>query len=291
MSDAQRPVTANALRREISARHRQRTDVCTHEVSFGRGESVLYDAAGAEGHGNFLPASFRRILADPAWARRLEKSYTGDSWMPRVNDRQRHELDTAASSDALLMNVFCYPGVLRRRALCACLGVAPGLRPDFGVRAGLPMRGGEVDRTEPDMALGDLFVEAKLTEGGFGRASQDRLLRYDGVEAAFALDDLPRVSGHFVGYQIIRGLLAAGLHGSRYLVLLDARRAELAEVCFQLRTWQEVAACLPKALRGFLAEKYGIEAVLGASDSMAAAQESLPQGLKPALQTSHKRHD
>ena len=254
------------------------------EISFGRSGSVLYKT-GAEGeHGNFLAASYRRIVRDPEWARRLEKAYTGDQWMPRAQDRRRGELECASSSDALLMNVFCYPGVLRRRALCACLGVEPGVRPAFGARASLPMQGGEVDRTELDMVLGDVLVEAKLTEGGFGKASRERLLRYSGVEEIFSVEELPHTghahkrqagTGHgYAGYQIVRGLLAAERLGSRYIVLLDGRRADLADLCFQvvaaahsaavrsrfqLRTWQEIAVCVPPAVRGFLAERFGIE--------------------------------
>ena len=136
------------------------------------------------------------------------------------------------------------------------------------------MRNEEVDRTELDMALGDVLFEAKLTEGGFGRASRDRLLRYGGAEEAFALEDLPQTGGQFSGYQILRGVLAALQRESRYVVLLDARRADLVEICFRvlcavricevssrfrLLTWQELAAGLPKSVQAFLAEKYGIE--------------------------------
>ncbi len=77
------------------------------------------------------------------------------------------------------------------------------------------------------------------------------------------------------GYQLVRGLLAAVQADASYVVLLDARRADLREQCFRvlaavrsaevrsrlrLRTWQEVAAVLPRSLQGFLGEKYGIEA-------------------------------
>ncbi len=267
--------SSGALRREISARHRLREEPADgREVSFGRSGSVLYQSDGNGEHGNFLASSYRRIVRDPEWARRLEKAYTGDRWMPRAQDRRRAELDCASSSDALLMNVFCYPGVLRRRTLCACLGVEPGVRPAFGIRPSLPMRRGEVDRTELDMVLGDVLVEAKLTEGGFGKASHDRLLRYCGVEEIFSVADLPHTGRGYEGYQIVRGLLAAERNGGRYLVLLDGRRADLAEICFrvvaaahtatsrsrfQLRTWQEIAACVPPVVRGFLAERFGIE--------------------------------
>ncbi len=246
-----------------------------HEVTFGRVPSVIYADDDQGSHGNFVPASYRRILANPAWATRLAKTYTGGAQLPRARDRRRSELECAASSDALLMNIFCYPGSLRRKRVCECLGVDPGLLPAFGVRAQLAMRGGEVDRTEFDMELGDLWIEAKLTEGGFGRAGRERMLRYTGMDKMFDLDELPKGAAHFAGYQVVRGLLAAVQHQRRYLVLLDARRADLEEICFRvlrsardaearsrfrLVTWQELAAALPPALQRFLVEKYGIAA-------------------------------
>ena len=128
------------------------------------------------------PGSYRRILANELWRKRLEKVYTGSGWIARAHDTKRAELDCCASSDALLMNVFCYPRVLWRGELCALLGTERGLAAEFGVRAELPMRRSEVDRTELDLRLGELLVESKLSETGFGTASRERLLRYLDVE-------------------------------------------------------------------------------------------------------------
>ena len=262
-----------SLRQELNARNLQRAGDLRHEVTFGRVASVLYDADLRGGHGNFIGASYRRICADEGWRRRLQKSYTGGAQVPRAQDRWRGELECANSSDALLMNVFCYPGVLRRAALCALLGVDRGLRPEFGVRAGLAMRRGEVDRTELDLQLGDLLIEAKLTETGFGTASRDRMLRYSGVEEVFEVEDLPWSAGGVRGYQLIRGVLAARAYGGKFLLLCDARRPGLQEPWFQvlrairsydlrsrmaLLHWQELASTLPPVLRGFLTEKYGM---------------------------------
>lgn len=271
-----RTASPGFLRAEISARNRLRAEGFAHETTFGRDPHVLYAPAEEGGDGNFLPAAYRRIVAEPAWARRLEKAYTGGARVPRAGDRRRGELECAASSDALLMNVFCYPGVLRRARLCALLGLEPGLRPEFGVRALLPMRGGEVDRTELDMRLGGLLCEAKLTEGGFGMASRERLLRYTGVGEVFETDELPWTARGVAGYQVVRGVLAAQAAGARFALLCDGRRADLVEQWLrvaravrsselrsrvQLCTWQEIAATLPPAVRRFLVEKYGIEAV------------------------------
>ena len=266
-------LSSRALRAELSARNLQRGSAIGCEVSYGRLPSVVYAGDDEGGHGNFLRASYRRILANPAWAQRLEKSYTGGQHLPRAKDRWRGELECAASSDALLLNVFCYPGVLRRSGVCALLGIEAGLQPSFGVRAELPMRNGEIDRTELDMCLGSTAAEAKLTESGFGRASRDRILRYEDVEATFDLQSLPRAGNSYLGYQLVRGLLAAIGRDGHFLVLLDGRRADLQEICFRvlgavqqaevrsrlrLRTWQELAGVLPPVLQQFLEEKFGI---------------------------------
>jgi hypothetical protein len=265
-------VSPGALRVEVHARGLARAAAA--ELSGSDRPCVVYAEDTLGGHGNFLTASYRRIVANAAWARRLGKTYTGSRHLPRAADRWRGELESAASSDALLMNVFCYPGVLRRREVCALLGIEPGLRPEFGVRAELPMRNGEVDRTELDMRLGSTLAEAKLAETGFGRASRERLLRYTGVESLFSIDDLPRSGTMFAGYQIVRGLMAAVQNEDAYVVLVDGRRSDLVEVCFRvlgavrsaevrhrlrLRTWQEVAAGMPSTVQRWLAEKYGIE--------------------------------
>ena len=85
---------------------------------------------------------------------------------------RRSELECANSSDALLMNLFCYPGLTRRPGVCRLLGVDAGLRPEFGVRVQVPLANGRVDRTEVDMQLGDLS----------GRGEADR----DGISAGAA---------------------------------------------------------------------------------------------------------
>jgi hypothetical protein len=50
------------------------------------------------------------------------------------------------------------------------LGVPSGLTPLFGFRPQIPLRNGRTDRTEIDLKLGELMVEAKLTETDFQTA-------------------------------------------------------------------------------------------------------------------------
>jgi hypothetical protein len=266
-------LSSSALRREISVRNLVRARGHEHELTYGEVTSVIYcDQEGA--HGNFYPASYRAICARPEWARRLEKSYTASSRVPRSGDRQRYELDCANSSDALLMNVFCCPRVMDRVELCELLGVEHGLAPEFGERAELPLRRGHVDRTEIDMRLGDLLVEAKLTETGFQTAQMRLLERYTQLEEVFDPDALRRSgNGGVRGYQLIRCVLAAHASGGSFAVLCDARRRDLVEEWFgvmcavrslsfrsrlKLVTWQELAAVVPRGLRRFLDEKYGV---------------------------------
>ena len=255
----------------------------SHEQTYGRVPSIVY-APHEDGrsHGNFINSSYRRILADPAWRARLHKAYTGGLRIARTHDRTgRAELDCANSSDALLMNVFCYPGVLARPALRDLLGLEAKVMAEFGVRLGVPLRAGVqggtgLDRTETDLRLGDLLLEAKLTETDFQSPPARLVQRYRDPDEVFDVADLPRSPTHaFAGYQLIRGTLAAHAHGARFAVLCDARRVDLAEQWFavlravrsaalrsrlQLVTWQELAATTPLRLRQFLSAKYGIAA-------------------------------
>jgi hypothetical protein len=123
------------------------------------------------------------------------------------------------------------------------------------------------------MRLGDLLVEAKLTESAFPPASTHLLLRYPALDEVFDLADLS-ISGDTVeSYQLIRGVLAAHHTHSLFLLLCDTRRADLIEKWFNMvravrsysfrsrlkfLTWQELAQALPSKLQHFLEEKYGI---------------------------------
>jgi hypothetical protein len=123
------------------------------------------------------------------------------------------------------------------------------------------------------MKLGDLLVEAKLTETGFQTASARMIERYRDIEEAFDSEALMRSGDVVPCYQLIRGVLAAFSTGGSFCVVCDARRPDLIEKWYQtiravrscilrsrlrLLTWQELTALLPRALQGFLAAKYGI---------------------------------
>jgi len=171
------------------------------------------------------------------------------------------------------MNIFCYPRVLMQR-LCTLLGVDPSAEPEFGYHPRVELDRKLLDRTEIDMRLGNLLVEAKLTESDFQFAPLRLIERYPHFDAIFDREALRITRRGVAGYQLIRGVMVALAEEARFCVLLDARRPDLIEAWYaviravrsyqmqarlRLLTWQEIAATVPVPLVQFLDTKYGIE--------------------------------
>jgi len=244
-----------------------------HSLSYGEMPVVCF-APEESRHGNFIGASYKAILANPSWRRRLAKIHAqGKKSLPTTDRGRWMELDTCTSSDALLMNIFCYPRLSRAGAF-ELLGVASTATPQFGYKARVPLLNGRSDQTEVDMRLGDLLFEAKLTESDFQTAEKKILARYRDFLAVFDYEQLPQSDTHYLSYQLLRNVLAAHALRCAFCVLLDARRPDLIEAWYavmrcvkpvELRTalrvltWQELACALPCALQDFLVAKYGIE--------------------------------
>lgn len=267
---------AAALRQELRVRNLTYAEKhgLAHQLSYGEAPIVCYEPNGAA-HGNFLRQSYRAILANPDWARRLRKPHTSArSALPRNDRGFWAELDSSNSSDALLMNVFCCPRVFADGRVCDLLGVERGATPEFGWRARVPLANGRADATEVDMRLGNLLVEAKLTESDFQVSTRpEHVERYRDLAKVFDRRRLPRVGKQYVSYQLIRNVLAAQASVGSFCVLFDERRPDLREQWFAIMscvqpvdlrlrckalTWQELAAVLPRRLQRFLEEKYGI---------------------------------
>jgi len=265
---------AGALRRELSARNQQiaRVTAVPHELTAAETPSVIFEGNGTQ-HGNFNPASYRNICANPEWVRRLAKVHTGSRRASPAAGWRWRELDCANSSDALLMNIFCHQRTIRNVAVSAMLGVACGQTPKFGFRPAIPLKSGKTDRTEIDMKIGDLLVEAKLTETDFQTAPARMMERYRDLAEVFDPEHLLVFGDVVSGYQLVRGVLAAHATGGSFCVLCDARRPDLIEQWYsvmravktcdlrcrlQLLTWQELTAVLPTSLQKFLAAKYGL---------------------------------
>jgi len=265
---------ASQLRRELIERSRQYAHERSlpHQLSYGSLPVVVFEASPVC-HGNFCDTSYKEILKEPNWQRRLQKVHAQQKALPTKENGRWRELDSCNSSDALLMNIFCYPRLSQRPHLCGLLGVGPGSHPQFGIPARVPLLDSKVDRTEVDMKLGDLLVEAKLTETDFQCAGKDVVERYRDFRQVFDWRRLPQTRDSYLSYQLIRNVLSAYATGRSFCVLCDARRPDLMEMWFEVMqcvtsldlrlrckvlTWQELAAFMPGTLQSFLALKYGI---------------------------------
>ena len=103
------------------------------------------------------------------------------------------------------MNIFCHPAVFNGQALAPAvanlLNVDPTAQPNFGINPKVPLktlRKGRsklpaelTDRTEIDLQLGNLFLEAKLTESNFQTATARLIERYGDLETVFDVQRLP----------------------------------------------------------------------------------------------------
>jgi hypothetical protein len=266
------------LREELSLRALSWASInnLSHECTIGNLPSVVFHENEGASHGNFHPASYKCIRRRPEWNRRLRKSHTSARRYLPSHDAERSELDTAASSDALLMNIFCHPQAFAAGSpLRLLLATEAPERLQFGWKPRIPLMADHIERTEIDLRIGDLFIEAKLTEAEFQRAPRLRVERYRDFSSVFDVGLLPQSTELYLHYQLIRGVLSAYVEqGTRYCVICDARRPDLMEAWFsvaravrlaslrsrlQLATWQEIAATLPKSMRTWLAGKYGIE--------------------------------
>ena len=207
---------AGSLRRELS-RRAERYALKTglpHCLSYGGSPTVCFESYGNSRHGNFLPATYKAILRNPNWRHRLQKVHSqGRTSLPPCKNGIRRELDACTSSDALLMNVFCYPGVFRNGRVGSTLDVKPLAILEFGFRARVPLANGKFDRTEVDLRLGDLLIEAKLTESDFQRSPKTAVRAYRDFNEVFDQEDLAQTERDFLSYQLIRNVLAAHASG------------------------------------------------------------------------------
>lgn len=264
-----------SLRSELSLRSLRFavTHGFLHELTDGQIPSIIFGREEDGRHGNFHPASYRRICAHPKWSKRLDKVHTASKRSRVRANWQWKELDCANSSDALLMSIFCHPYTVTSASVRAMLGIESSEAAEFGFKPRTPLHRNRRDTTEIDMKLDHLLVEAKLTESDFQLAKLDLAARYRDLEEVFDLSELPVRNGKQDGYQLIRGTLAAHAMGYSFCVFCDARRPDLIEAwyrimravrLFELRcrlkllTWQELAAVLSQDLQQFLAIKYGI---------------------------------
>jgi hypothetical protein len=189
-------LNAAQLRQELTLRSRIYARGRAHVESYGSTPVIVYEPENG-GHGNFFDAAYAAIATNPDWIRRFDKVHAQAARSlpkPQLDPARRwRELDSSMSSDALLMNIFCTPGVANSPQVRNALGVDAEAAPIFGWKARVPLTNGRFDRTEIDLRLGSLLVEAKLTEVGFQTRAAKIVEAYRDFDTVFYRDRLPRV--------------------------------------------------------------------------------------------------
>ena len=192
-------IYSSALRRELGERSRNWAQRRAHVESYGDPPVIVFAPENGR-HGNFFDPSYAAICARPDWLRRFDKIHAQGRSLPRPEHgpngetpRRWRELDSSMSSDALLMNVFCAPGVAEDTGVRAGLGITGDATPEFGWKARVPLKNGRFDRTEVDLRWGGLLIEAKLTEADFQSREAFIVEGYRDFEDVFDKESLPRV--------------------------------------------------------------------------------------------------
>lgn len=241
----------------------------THHLPFqtSRGGVIIFKKDPSKNlHGNFLDSSYDNILEKESWRVRLDKPHP---YFPRKQGVK--ELDSCNSSDALLMNIFCHPGIGKWKSLRKLLGLSEIGEPEFGFLAKVKKNSGQDDTTEIDMKLDGILMEAKLTEKDFTKKEKGIVESYDSFKEVFNEKLLSQSSEDYLDYQLIRNILAAYERNLSFLLLCDARRPDLVKEFYltarcvrddwlrvkcNIVFWQEIAQSVGKELRDFLVEKY-----------------------------------
>jgi len=265
----------NLLRSQLS--HLNRQFAIQHGIPFyeslGTPSTIMFRSfADGARHGNFLDSSYIAILNNNEWKRRLLKPHARKNALPETEGTNACELDSSNSSDALLMNVFCYPGILNSK-MTTLFRSTKFYQPEFGVPGLVPLKNGKCDKTEIDLRLGSVIAESKLTELDFTPKDKNIVENYVNFNDVFHTDKLPQNEGQYLCYQLIRNVLAAFHHNYSFFVLCDARRPDLIQAWWTvygairqtdlrlrcgIRLWQEIASCADLELKGFLSDKYAI---------------------------------
>jgi hypothetical protein len=89
------------------------------------------------------------------------------------------------------MNIFCHSRCSERGPLSSFLSLETNADLIFGYKPRISTIGGRMDCAEIDLRIGDLMIEAKLTETDFQVARFELAERYSDFHAVFDPDRLP----------------------------------------------------------------------------------------------------
>lgn len=182
---------------------------------------------------NFIPESFNNIIKHSNWYKRTQKKLEK---YPKIL-----EMQSSKSSDALLMNIFCYPDFINWEKPKKLLQINNyncmkfGWNPEFSYEKKkfeyLKKLGkeNEFHPSEIDLKIGDSIFEAKLTEKNFGEKEIEIIQKYDGFELVFDETILKKTDNKYINYQLIRNILVAQKYNYKFILLVDETRNDLIE--------------------------------------------------------------
>lgn len=229
---------------------------------------IFYDIAY-----NFHPKSWQKINQVVSYKARTTKRHS------RTITSGLFEMQSSNSSDALAMNIFCFPDFIKWKGVLKVFEIEEFKSIDFGVNPRIKkIEGGLVtgDSTEADVVINNsIIIECKLTEDGFYEKDREEVEKYIEFKKVFHIEKLRQDSIEYLNYQLIRNILAAHQINGRFILLCDMRRPDLVKSfyhtvrcikddCIDLRTnceiiyWQDIAKVCGTELQQFLKEKYGI---------------------------------
>jgi len=212
---------------------------------------------------NFNPKSFSAIKATPKWFSRTQKPHSQLSGIL--------EMQSCNSSDALLMNIFCYPEFKKWSGPKKLLGIADYTVIEFGWNPHLSNEKPE-SPTEIDMKIGSHIFESKLTESDFTSKEACVVESYENFDTVFDRNALQRTKDNqYLNYQLIRNILTAYKYNFYFTLFVDETRTDLIKNLFataiavkdiDLRerinfvTWQELTVACGVDLKKYITEKY-----------------------------------
>jgi len=211
---------------------------------------------------NFHEKSFECIRKNEDWLKRTQKTHS--------KVKYASEMQSSNSSDALLMNIFCYPKIFDWKSVRDLLEITPptdivfGWNPDCFENE----KGG---KTEIDLKINNIIFEAKLTEDNFQSKDKVTVSNYADFVNVFHTDLLPQTNNEYTTYQLIRNILTAHHKKLDFVLLVDNSRVDLirdfydtvnAVKCPNLRkrmsfiSWQELIDVCGKELKDYISKKY-----------------------------------
>ena len=213
---------------------------------------------------NFNKESYCNIMKNENWKTRLNKEHNF------LKEDNTLEMQSSNSSDALLMNIFCFPKINNWKGLKNLLEVENFDSIEFGWN---PFFKNEKIKfpTEIDMKINKTIFEAKLTETDFTRKEKTHVELYENFNKIFEKKTMKVKADNYLHYQLIRNVLTAYKYNLNFILLLDESRTDLIKYLFEIilsikdknlrekirfLTWQEIVYECGKELRYFIEEKY-----------------------------------